>query len=190
MAKGNRETASRRDSTLSATTPASQQPPPGVYPQQMIDDVQNTSNGHHPFSYSISPTPSSITASSHETMQVDTVRSAPTQTSGPPTYGNNAFVQPQSTSTTQPLQPPPPPQSDDMRYWNNMFRELGFGEAVDQTYVNGGQNSNTTGAPTPSSHHPPPSQPHHQGYGAGRGANSHQPYAYHHMHSNAPGYGL
>ena len=188
MTKGIRETASRRDSTLSATTPASQQPPPGVYPQQMIDDVQNASNVHHAFSYSISPTPSSITASSHETMQVDTVRSTPTQTSGAPTYGNNTFAQPQSTA--QPLQPPPPPQSDDMRYWNNMFRELGFGDSVDQTYVNGGQNSTSTATPTSSSHHPPPSQPHHQGYSAGRGANGHQPYAYHHMHSNAPGYGL
>ena len=183
MAEGIRETALRRDSTLSATTPASQQPPPGVYPQQMIDDVQNGTNVHHPFSYSISPTPSSITASSHETMQVDTIRSTPIHTSSTPTYGNNTYVQAQSTPQTLP--PPPPPQSDDMRYWNNMFRELGFGEAVDQTY--GGQNS--TGAPTPSSHHPPP--PHHQGYSAGRGANNnHQPYAYHHMHSNAPGYGL
>lgn len=152
----------------------------------MIDDVQNGSNVHHAFSYSISPTPSSITASSHETMQIDTVRNTPAQTSGAPPYGNGTFVQPQSTA--QPHQPPPPPQSDDMRYWNNMFRELGFGEAVDQTYVNGGQNSN--GTPTSSSHHPPPSHPPHQGYGAGRGANNHQPYAYHHMHSNAPGYGL
>jgi hypothetical protein len=180
--------SSRRDSTLSATTPASQPPPPGVYPQQMIDDVQNTSNTHHPFSYSISPTPSSITASSHETMQIDTVRNTPTQTSGAPPYGNGTFVQPQSTAQ-QPLQPPPPPQSDDMRYWNNMFRELGFGEAVDQTYLNGGQNS-TGGTPASSSHHPPPSHPPHQGYGAGRGANNHHPYPYHHMHSNAPGYGL
>ncbi|KAI9446852.1 fungal-specific transcription factor domain-containing protein [Lactarius indigo] len=187
-AKGIRETALRRDSTLSATTPASQQPPPGVYPQQMIDDVQNASNVHHSFSYSISPTPSSITASSHETMQVDAVRT-PTQTSGTPAYSNGTYVQAQPTA--QPLQPPPPPppaQSDDMRYWNNMFRELGFGEAVDQTYANGGQN--TTGAPTPSSHHPAPPHSHHPGYSVGRGANNHQPYAYHHMHSNAPGYGL
>ncbi|KAH9967928.1 fungal-specific transcription factor domain-containing protein [Russula dissimulans] len=128
------------------------------YPQQMLDDVQNATHVHH-FSYPISPTtstPSSVPVSSQDPMQ--------------------------SASS----QPAPPTQSDDLRYWNNMFRDLGFGEAVDQNYPA----QAPSGALAPSSHqHALP--PHHQSYGNGRMAGIHaQPYAYHHMHSNAPGYGI
>ncbi|KAI0290482.1 hypothetical protein BC826DRAFT_539358 [Russula brevipes] len=169
--------SSRRESTLSTTTQTSQ--PPGVYPQQMLDDVQNSTSV---FSYPISPTQSSVAVSTQEPMQVDTVRSTPVQNHSPQTYGNSAY--PQSPSAAQHPQPGQPQQSDDLRYWNNMFRDLGFGDTVDQTYA-----QNLSSAPAPSSHpHPVPS---HQNYGSGRGTSNHQqPYAYHHMHSNAPGYGL
>jgi len=173
---------SRRESTVSTTTQVSQQPPP-VYPQQMLDDVQNSANVHHSVSYSISPTSSGMTASFHEPMQVEGVRGASAQSTGAPTYTNGAYGSsqalaqaPQSTQGTQ---------SDDMRYWNNMFRDLGFGEAVDQTYA-----QNLSNATASSPHQPTHPHPHHQGYGSGRGTCNHQPYAYHHMHSNAPGYGL
>ena len=69
-----------------------------------------------------------------------------------------------------------------------MFRDLGFGEAVDQNYPAHSLSS----VPAPS--HQPPIPPHQQqSYGNGRGTgngNQQQPYAYHHMHYNAPGYGL
>ena len=173
---------SRRGSTVSTTTQVSQQPPP-VYPQSMLDDVQNTSNVHHTVSYSISPTSSGMTASFHEPMQVDGVRASAQTTSAPP-YTNGAYGS--SQPLAQPPQSTPVTQSDDMRYWNNMFRDLGFGEAVDQTYA-----QNVPSATASSPHQPTPPHSHHPGYGSnGRGTSNHQPYAYHHMHSNAPGYGL
>jgi len=76
---------SRRESTLSTTTQVSQ--PPGVYPQQMLDDVQNA-NVHHHFSYPISPT----AVSSGESMQVDT-RSASVQNTSAQAYGSSAYGQ-------------------------------------------------------------------------------------------------
>jgi len=159
--------------TLSTTTQVS------PYPQQMLDDVQNTAHVHH-FSYPISPT----AVSSGESMQVDT-RSASVQNTSAQAYGSSAYGQsppaPQATQVAQPT------QSDDLRYWNNMFRDLGFGEAVDQSYAA----HSLSGVPGQSSHQPPPTPTLHQGYGNGRGGGNHQqPYAYHHMHSNAPGYGL
>jgi hypothetical protein len=169
-------TASRRESTLSTTTQVSQ--PPGVYPNQMIDSVQE-SNVHHPFSYQISPTQPSAPAPAQESMQVDSVRSASAQTSSAQSYGSNTYSQ--SPPAPQPSQVAPATQSDDLRYWNNMFRDLGFGEAVDQSYAS----HSMSGVPTPS-HQPPLPTPHH--YGNGR--NHQQPYAYHHMHYDAPGYGL
>jgi hypothetical protein len=175
-------TVSRRESTVSTTTQVSQQQPP-VYPQQMLE--QNTANLHPPFSYSISSTPSGINAPSHE-MQVDAVRGAAVQATGAPTYSNGTTYG-SSQPLAQPGQAAQLTQSDDMRYWNNMFRDLGFGEAVDQTYA--GQNVSNASASSPhhSAHQHP--QSHHNGIGCGRGT-GHQPYAYHHMHSNAPGYGL
>ncbi|KAI9510384.1 fungal-specific transcription factor domain-containing protein [Russula earlei] len=138
----------RRESTLSSST-TQVSPPPGMYPRAMLDDVQNTV--HHPFSYPISPTSSSMPVPSQDQMH-----------------------NPPRTSTP----------SDDLRYWNNMFRDLGFGEAVDQSYP----------PPQTLSSAPPPSHqslPHHHSYGNGRVVSHHPPpYAYHHMHSNAPGYGL
>jgi len=176
----------RRDSTLSASQQATQ---PSVYPQQMLDDAQNTANMHHSYSYPISPTQSNVAASSQEPMQVDATRSASVQqaTTSAQTYGNSAYVQ--SPPVAQASQPPQPTQSDDLRYWNNMFRDLGFGEAVDQNFP--AQNMSSS-APAPSSHQSlPMTSSHHQSYGNGRSAGPpHQPYAYHHMHSNAPGYGL
>lgn len=173
-------TALRRDSTL---TQASQ---PSVYPQQMLDDAQNSTNMNPPYSYPISPSQSSVAASSQEPMQVDTTRSASVQTTSAQAYGNSAYVQ--SPPVAHPSHPHQPTQSDDLRYWNNMFRDLGFGEAVDQNFPA----PNLSSAPTPSSHQPLPlTSSHHPSYGNGRGTgNSQQPYAYHHMHSNAPGYGL
>jgi hypothetical protein len=152
-------TVVRRDSTQSAGQPATQ---PSVYPQQMLDDAQNTANMHHSYSYPISPTQSNVAASSQEPMQVDATRSASAQATSAQTYGNSAYVQ--SPPVAQASQPQPT-QSDDLRYWNNMFRDLGFGEAVDQNFP--AQNISSASAPSPQ-----------------------QPYAYHHMHSNAPGYGL
>ena len=174
-------TASRRESTLSTTSHASQ--PPGVDPPQPLDDVQN-SNLHNPFSYPISPTQSSVPVSSQEPMQVDSVRSASVQNSSAQPYGSNTYAP--SPPAPQPPQAHQPTQPDDLRYWNNMFRDLGFGEAVDQTYP---AHSLSGGVPAPS--HQPPIPSHQQSYSNGRGAGNHQqPYAYHHMHYNAPGYGL
>jgi hypothetical protein len=167
-------TASRRESTLSTTTQVSQ--PPGVYPNEMIGDVQSNV---HPFSYQISPTQPNAPSSAQEQMQVDTVRSASAQTSSAQSYGSNTYSQ--SPPAPPPPQANPPTQSDDLRYWNNMFRDLGFGEAVDQSYAS----HNMSGVPAPS-HQPPVQTPHH--YGNGR--NHQQPYAYHHMHYEAPGYGI
>lgn len=172
----------RRDSTQSAGQQATQ---PSVYPQQMLDDAQNTANMHHSYSYPISPTQSNVAASSQEPMQVDATRSASVQATSAQTYGNSAYVQ--SPPVAQASQPQPT-QSDDLRYWNNMFRDLGFGEAVDQNFP--AQNMSSASAPSPHQSHPMTSS-HHQSYGNGRGAGPpQQPYAYHHMHSNAPGYGL
>jgi len=172
----------RRDSTQSAGQQATQ---PSVYPQQMLDDAQNTTNMHHSYSYPISPTQSNVAASSQEPMQVDATRSASVQATSAQTYGNSAYVQ--SPPVAQASQPQPT-QSDDLRYWNNMFRDLGFGEAVDQNFPA----QNMSSASAPSSHQSlPMTSSHHQSYGNGRVAGPpHQPYAYHHMHSNAPGYGL
>src|SRR5712672_3068285 len=138
------------------------------YPQQMLDDVQNTTHVHH-FSYPISPTstPSSAPVSSQ-----DPTQSASVRTSSPQSYSNGTYSQ--SPPLVQPPQPTPPTQSDDLRYWNNMFRDLGFGEAVDQNYP--AQAPSGTGTLAPSSHqHALP--PHHQSYGNGRTAGIHaQPY--------------
>jgi hypothetical protein len=170
-------TVSRRESTVSTTTQVSPQQPP-VYPQQMLEDAQNTGNLHPPFSYSLPPASSGI----HEPIQVDAMRGATAQTTGAPTYSNGTYGP--SQPLVQPAQPAQSTQSDDMRYWNNMFRDLGFGEAVDQTY--GGQNPANASSP----HQPAPPHPYtHHGYN-GRGTGHNQPYAYHHMHTNAPGYGL
>lgn len=168
--------AQRRESTLSQAS---------VY--STSDDAQNTANMHGSFSYPISPPQPSVTASSQEPMQVDTTRSASVQPSNVQSYGNSAYVQ--SPPVAQPSHPPQPTQSDDLRYWNNMFRDIGFGEAVDQSFP---AHNNLSSATAPSPHQPLPlaSSPH-QSYGNGRGGgNPLQPYAYHHMHSNAPGYGL
>jgi hypothetical protein len=179
-------TVIRRDSTLSASQQATQ---PSVYPQQMLDDAQNTANMHHSsYSYPISPTQSNVAASSQEPMQVETTRSASVQSASAQTYGNSAYVQSPPVAAQAASQPPQPTQSDDLRYWNNMFRDLGFGEAVDQNFPA----QNVSSASAPSSHQSlPMGSSHHQSYGNGRGAGPpQQPYAYHHMHSNAPGYGL
>lgn len=175
-------TVVRRDSTQSASQQATQ---PSVYPQQMLDDAQNTTNMHHSYTYPVSPTQPNVAASSQEPMQVDATRGASAQATSAQTYGNSAYVQ--SPPVAQASQPQST-QSDDLRYWNNMFRDLGFGEAVDQNYPA----QNVSSASAPSSHQPlPMTSSHHQSYGNGRGAGPHQqPYAYHHMHSNAPGYGL
>jgi hypothetical protein len=174
-------TVVRRDSTQSSQ----QSTQPSVYPQQMLDDAQNTANMHHSYSYPISPTQSNVAASTQEPMQVDSSRSASVQATSAQTYGNSAYVQ--SPPVAQASQPQPT-QSDDLRYWNNMFRDLGFGEAVDQNFPA----QNISSASAPSSHQSlPMASSHHQSYGNGRGAGPpQQPYAYHHMHSNAPGYGL
>jgi hypothetical protein len=175
-------TVVRRDSTQSAGQQATQ---PSVYPQQMLDDAQNNTNMHHSYSYPISPTQSNVVASSQEPMQVDATRSASVQATSAQTYGNSAYVQ--SPTVAQASQPQST-QSDDLRYWNNMFRDLGFGEAVDQNFP--AQNMSSPSAPSPHQSLPMTSS-HHQSYGNGRGAGPpQQPYAYHHMHSNAPGYGL
>ncbi|KAI0272137.1 hypothetical protein BGY98DRAFT_166761 [Russula aff. rugulosa BPL654] len=168
----------RRDSTQSSQ----QSTQPSVYPQQMLDDAQNTANMHHSYSYPISPTQSNVAASSQEPMQVDTSRSASVQATSAQTYGNSAYVQSPPVASQ-----PQPTQSDDLRYWNNMFRDLGFGEAVDQNFP---AQQNISSASAPSSHQSlPMTSSHHQTYGNGRGAGPpQQPYAYHHMHSNAPGY--
>jgi hypothetical protein len=173
-------TVVRRDSTQSSQ----QSTQPSVYPQQMLDDAQNTANMHHSYSYPISPTQSNVAASSQEPMQVDTSRSASVQATSAQTYGNSAYVQSPPVASQ-----PQPTQSDDLRYWNNMFRDLGFGEAVDQNFP---AQQNISSASAPSSHQSlPMTSSHHQTYGNGRGAGPpQQPYAYHHMHSNAPGYGL
>lgn len=174
-------TVVRRDSTHSSQ----QSTQPSVYPQQMLDDAQNTANMHHSYSYPISPTQSNVAASNQEPMQVETSRSASVQATSAQTYGNSAYVQ--SPPVAQASQPQPT-QSDDLRYWNNMFRDLGFGEAVDQNFP--AQNISSASAP-PSHQSLPMTSSHHQSYGNGRGAGPpQQPYAYHHMHSNAPGYGL
>lgn len=176
-------TVVRRDSTQSGQ----QATQPSVYPQQMLDDAQNTTNMHHSYSYPISPTQSSVVASSQEPMQVDATRSASVQATSAQTYGNSAYVQsPPAAQASQPQSQ----QSDDLRYWNNMFRDLGFGEAVDQNFPA----QNMSSAPVPSSHQSlPMTSSHHPSYGNGNGRGAgppQQPYAYHHMHSNAPGYGL
>jgi len=151
---GHSRSTLRRESTESQ---------PSVYSRQ--DDPQNTPSLHSPFSYSISPP--NVAVPSQEPMQVDTTRGAP-----------YSYVQ--SPPVTQPSQPHQPTQSDDLRYWNNMFRDLGF--AVDQNYpVHHGASAASPHQP------PPPTSSHNQVYGNGR--NHQQPYAYH-MHSNAPGYGL
>ena len=157
--------------------------PPGVYPPQPLEDVQNP-NAHNPFSYPISPTQSSVPVSSQEPMQVDSVRSASVQNSSAQSYGSNTYAP--SPPAPHPPQVHQPTQPDDLRYWNNMFRDLGFGEAVDQTYPPHSMSS------VPASSHPPSIPPQQQSYGTGRGVGNHQqqPYAYHHMHYNAPGYGL
>jgi len=146
--------------------------------------VQNP-NVHNPFPYPISPTQSSVAVSSQEPMQVDSVRSASVQNSNAQPYGSNTYAP--SPPAPQPPQAHQPSQPDDLRYWNNMFRDLGFGEAVDQNYPA----HSLSGVAAPS--HQPSIPPHQQSYGNGRGAgngNHQQPYAYHHMHYNAPGYGL
>jgi len=174
--------SSRRESTLSTNSQVSQ--PPGVYPPQPLEDVQNP-NVHNPFPYPISPTQSSVAVSSQEPMQVDSVRSASVQNSNAQPYGSNTYAP--SPPAPQPPQAHQPSQPDDLRYWNNMFRDLGLGEAVDQNYPA----HSLSGVAAPS--HQPSIPPHQQSYGNGRGAgngNHQQPYAYHHMHYNAPGYGL
>ncbi|KAI0259973.1 fungal-specific transcription factor domain-containing protein [Gloeopeniophorella convolvens] len=210
----------RRDSTLSAGSQVTPPPPPAVYPQQMIEDMQATQNVHRPFSYSIASAPAGMPPSSHEAMQVDARAAASAPQPQPPQAQAQAQAPPPpapppaSTSPYANGAPPPPyahahphphshahthPQSDDMRYWNNMFRDLGFGEAVDQTTAYAGPGPSPGGPPAP----PPPQQQqpapspaqaaqqaHHQGYAGARGVGGHQPYAYHLMHTNAPGYGL
>jgi hypothetical protein len=176
-------TATRRESTLSTTSQVSQ--PPGVYPQQMLDDVQNP-NMYRPYSYPVSPTQAGVGASSQEPMQVDSARGASAQNPSAQAYGNNTYTH--SPPAPQPPQMPQPPQSDDLRYWNNMFRDLGFGDTIDQSYA--AQHMSSVPAQQSQQSQQSP-VPHHQSYGNGRGAGNHQqPYPYHHMHSNAPGYGL
>ncbi|KAI0315537.1 hypothetical protein OF83DRAFT_1173718, partial [Amylostereum chailletii] len=88
---------------------------------------------------------------------------------------------------------PQPPQGD-MMYWNNMFRDLGFGQTVDTTYAHGAPTMGGGPSPAqgPGSAAPPMGYPGVGPQGGGRplgmGAYA-SGYAYQYMHSDAPGYG-
>ncbi|KAI0049688.1 hypothetical protein FA95DRAFT_817460 [Auriscalpium vulgare] len=211
IAPQRRQTASSTSSSsVASPPPQSIYQPPG--PMQMIEQESQQhfryAGGHEPMQ--VEPVPSMRTpgyASAYAPQQ---------QQQQPQQQQQHAHAHAHGQAPPQPV--PGQPLSDDMRYWNNMFRELGFGDNVDSSATPGGPPAGyggaagmqqgpaggpgagagggiaagagvNVGAPPPgpnaggsvSGYNPP---------GRTGGTPYSSQYAYHHMNSNAPGYGM
>jgi len=139
------DTAMSRHMNLSSTH---SHVPMQMYPEPVLHDQQNT------FHFPASPNMPAPPMSNEPNGSNEVSRSA---SNGYHSYGGQSQIAMPSSEL-------------DTRYWNNMFRELGFGDNIDSTAAYG--NGTISASPYGRTQQP---------YTA--------PLAYHHMQASVPGYG-